>query len=45
MSVVETIVDVDALLDTAVCSVGLGGEDNNRIVVIPTKEWCNVDDW
>ena len=45
LSVVETIVDVDALLDTAVCSVGVGGEDNNRIVVIPAKEWCNVDDW
>ena len=29
LSVVETIVDVDALLDTAVCSVGVGGEDNN----------------
>ena len=45
LSVVETIVDVDALLNTAVCSVGVGGKDNNRIVVIPAKEWCNVDDW
>ena len=38
LSVVEAVVDIDALLDTAVCSMRVSCENNNRIVVLLSEE-------
>jgi hypothetical protein len=42
LHVIEAAVDINALLDASVCGVGISSEDNNLVIVVLLKKWCDV---